>query len=203
LDKGEEVENNIFRSGKVSARLNLNGILFSFNFPKSKLLCFPSIVQTSNNQNCTTYTLIDSGMSHSFIDICFIRSLGLIPRISGTMVVSTLPLLSHKQTDRQTGNVTAHTPTLDSHPRTTRPEKALLSLRGGKNISAGSKSDILPCHQVYISAAMKGITRNKFPISGWLTLFNLRGAYDLIIGKDWMSSNTHMINHSTNILHLL
>jgi hypothetical protein len=41
------------------------------------------------------------------------------------------------------------------------------------------------------------------PIDGWFTIFDLNRNYDLIVGKNWMSSNPHRIDHSINTLHML
>ena len=40
-------------------------------------------------------------------------------------------------------------------------------------------------------------------ISGWYTVFDLRGRFDLILGKDWMEENPHFVNHGDNTLSLL
>jgi len=57
-------------------------------------------------------------------------------------------------------------------------------------------------HQVWLKARIRGITRNYTDISGWFTLFDLKGIYDLIVGKSWQSTTRHLVN-SNNVLHLL
>jgi hypothetical protein len=57
--------------------------------------------------------------------------------------------------------------------------------------------------QVYLKADMKGITGNRVPIDGWYTIYDLKGNYDVIVGKNWMAANPHAVDHSTNTLHML
>ena len=137
--------------------LKLNSVSLSSACPKSELLRFSSAVSTTNGKIRSAYTLFDSGASHGFVDSNFARSLGLVLRSSGTMVVTT----------------------------------------------AGQSSEVIERQQVYLKAALRGTTGNRIQVDGWYTLFDLKGNYDLIIGKDWMSANPHTVDHSTNTLHLL
>jgi hypothetical protein len=57
--------------------------------------------------------------------------------------------------------------------------------------------------QVWLKASVQGITGNCVDISGWYTIVHLRGISDLIVGKDWMAANLHIIDHKTNTLHML
>jgi len=57
--------------------------------------------------------------------------------------------------------------------------------------------------QVSLKASVRGVTGNRIDISGWYTIFDLGGIYDLIVGKDWMAANLHIIDHKTNTLHML
>ena len=57
--------------------------------------------------------------------------------------------------------------------------------------------------QVWLKASVRGITSNGIDISGWYTIFDLQGIYDLFMGKDWMAANLHIIDHKTNTLHML
>jgi len=49
---------------------------------------------------------------------------------------------------------------------------------------------------------IRGISGNYAAITGWYTLFDLKGAYDLIVGKNWHSTTRHMVD-AENVLHLL
>ena len=57
--------------------------------------------------------------------------------------------------------------------------------------------------QVWLKVSVGVVTGNRVNISGWYTIFDLGGIYDLIVGKDWMASNLHIIDHKTNTLHML
>jgi hypothetical protein len=70
------------------AVIKLNIVLFLINFPKSQLLQFTSIVTTAISKRRSAYTLVDSEASHCFVDECFAPILGLIPRISGTIIIT-------------------------------------------------------------------------------------------------------------------
>lgn len=69
--------------------------------------------------------------------------------------------------------------------------------------TANVVSDVLERRQVYLNANLKGITGNQVKIDGWYTVFDLKGNYDVIVGKNWMSANPHIVDHKNNILHML
>ena len=69
-------------------------------------------------------------------------------------------------------------------------------------ITAGIKHPPTNRYQVWLKARIRGITGNYADISGWFTLFDLNGVYDLIIGKNWHSTTRHLVD-SDNVLHLL
>jgi hypothetical protein len=50
---------------------------------------------------------------------------------------------------------------------------------------------------------VRGITGNRVNISGWYIIFDLGGIYDLIVGKDWIAANLHIIDDKTNTSHML
>jgi hypothetical protein len=77
------------------AILKLNLISSPLNIPENKLLRFLSLVETAQRKTRLAYMLVDSGAFHSFVDMCFAKSLGLVPRISTTMVITTT---SHQST---------------------------------------------------------------------------------------------------------
>jgi len=43
---------------------------------------------------------------------------------------------------------------------------------------------------------------NHANVTGWYTVFDLKGAYDIIIGKNWHLRTCHLVD-SDNVLHLL
>jgi hypothetical protein len=58
--------------------------------------------------------------------------------------------------------------------------------------------------QVYLKhATIRGERGNTVDVSGWYTIYDLNGCYDLIIGKSWMAKNPHLIDYHTNTLHIL
>jgi len=69
-------------------------------------------------------------------------------------------------------------------------------------ITAGTKHPTSERHQLRLEGNIRGITGNYATITGWYTLFDLNGAYDLIVGKNWHSPTCHMVD-SDNVLHLL
>ena len=69
-------------------------------------------------------------------------------------------------------------------------------------ITAGTKHPPEDRYQVWIRGRIRGITGNHVDISGWFTVFDLKGAYDIIIGKNWHSKTRHL-GDSDNVLHLL
>ena len=46
------------------------------------------------------------------------------------------------------------------------------------------------------------MSRNYATITGWYTMFDLNGVYDIIVGKKWHSATRHLVD-SNNVLHLL
>jgi hypothetical protein len=50
---------------------------------------------------------------------------------------------------------------------------------------------------------MEAIKGNSIVINRWYTVYDLRGSYDLIVGKKWMVANPHIIDHCNNTLRLL
>ena len=69
-------------------------------------------------------------------------------------------------------------------------------------ITAGTKHPTSVRYQVWLEGNIRGIAGNYAAITGWYTLFNLKGAYDLLVGKNWHSTTCHMVD-SGNVLHLL
>ena len=69
-------------------------------------------------------------------------------------------------------------------------------------ITAGTKHRPEDRYQVWLNGRIHGITGNYAYVTGWYTVFDLKGAYDIIIGKDWHSKICHLVD-SDNVLHLL
>jgi len=69
-------------------------------------------------------------------------------------------------------------------------------------ITAGTKHPPETRYQIWLNGRLRGATGNYVDITGWYTLFDLKGAYDLIVGKNWHSATPHLVD-SDNILHLL
>jgi len=69
-------------------------------------------------------------------------------------------------------------------------------------IMASTKHPTSERYQVWLEGNIRGIAGNYAAIIGWYTLFDLKGAYDLIVGKNWHSTTCHMVD-SGNVLHLL
>ena len=69
-------------------------------------------------------------------------------------------------------------------------------------ITAGTKHPTSERYQVWLDGKIRGEAGNYAAITGWFTLFDLKGAYDLIVGKNWHSTTRHMVD-SDNVLHLL
>ena len=69
-------------------------------------------------------------------------------------------------------------------------------------ITACTKHPTSEIYQVWLEGNICGIAGNYTAITGWYTIFNLKGAYDLIVGKNWHSTTHHMVD-SGNVLHLL
>lgn len=124
----------------------------------SDLLRFKGKVETANGKTRSSYTLIDNGASHCYIDKKFVNRLGLTPRLCGTMKVTT----------------------------------------------AGKRGKEQERWQVYLKkATIRGEKGNTVDISGWYTIYDLKGCYDLIVGKSWMAENPHLIDYHANTLHIL
>jgi len=69
-------------------------------------------------------------------------------------------------------------------------------------ITAGTKHPTSERYQVWLEGNIHGIAGNYAAITGWYTLFDLKGAYDLMVGKNWHSMTHHMVDSGT-VLHLL
>jgi hypothetical protein len=69
-------------------------------------------------------------------------------------------------------------------------------------ITAGTEHPTSERYQIWLDRRIRGISRNYATITGWYTLFDLNGAYDLIVGKNWHSTIRHLVD-SNNVLHLL
>jgi len=69
-------------------------------------------------------------------------------------------------------------------------------------ITAGTKHPTSKRYQVWLEGNIHGIAENYTAITGWYTLFDLKGVYDLIVGKNWDLMTRHMVD-SGNVFHLL
>ena len=69
-------------------------------------------------------------------------------------------------------------------------------------ITAGTKHPPENRYQVWLNGRIRGIAGNYADITGWYTVFDLKGAYDIIVGKNWHSKTRHLVD-SNNVLHLL
>ena len=69
-------------------------------------------------------------------------------------------------------------------------------------VTAGTKHPTTDRYQVWLDGSIRGISGNYATITGWYTLFDLSGAYDLIMGKNWHSITRHLVD-ADNVLHLL
>ena len=69
-------------------------------------------------------------------------------------------------------------------------------------ITAGTKHPPEERYQVWVKGQIRGTTGNYADVSGWFTVFDLKGAYDIIIGKNWHSKTRHLVD-ANNVLHLL
>jgi len=69
-------------------------------------------------------------------------------------------------------------------------------------ITAGTKHSPEDRYQVWLNGRIRGITGNYVDVTGWYTVFDLKGAYDIIIGKNWHSKTRYLVD-SDNVLHLL
>jgi len=69
-------------------------------------------------------------------------------------------------------------------------------------ITAGTKHPPEDRYQVWLKGRIRGITGNHIDISGLFTVFDLKAAYDIIVGKNWHSKTRYLVD-SDNVLHLL
>jgi len=69
-------------------------------------------------------------------------------------------------------------------------------------ITAGTKHPPKDRYQVWLNGQICGITGNYTDVTGWYTVFDLKGAYDIIIGKNRHLKTCHLVD-SDNVLHLL
>jgi len=69
-------------------------------------------------------------------------------------------------------------------------------------ITAGTKHPPEDRYQVWLNGRIGGITGNYVDVTSWYTVFDLKGAYDIIIGKNWHSKTHHLVD-SDSVLHLL
>jgi len=69
-------------------------------------------------------------------------------------------------------------------------------------ITAGTKHPPEDRYQVWLNGRIHGITGNYAVVTGWSTVFDLMGTYDIIIGKNWHLKTRHLVDSDT-ILHLL
>jgi hypothetical protein len=60
--------------------------------------------------------------------------------------------------------------------------------------TADHTSSIMDRKQVYLYAEMRGITANRVSVEGQYSVYHLKGHYDLIIGKNWMTANSHAVD---------
>jgi hypothetical protein len=81
--------------------LKLNTISFSQNLSESNLLRVWSNMITTSRKTRLVHMLVDSGASHSFIDPRFVKILGLILRICGSMIVTIANYQSNEMPQRQ------------------------------------------------------------------------------------------------------
>jgi len=69
-------------------------------------------------------------------------------------------------------------------------------------VTAGTKHPPEDRYQVWLNGCIRGVTGNYADVTGWYTVFDLKGAYDIIIGMNWQSKTRHLVD-SDNDLHLL
>jgi len=69
-------------------------------------------------------------------------------------------------------------------------------------VTAGTKHSPEDRYQVWLNGRIRDSTVNHADVTGWYTVFDLKGAYDIIIGKNWHSRTRHLVD-SDNVLHLL
>jgi len=69
-------------------------------------------------------------------------------------------------------------------------------------VTARNKHPPKDRYQVWLNGRIQGSMGNYADVTGWYTVFDLKGAYDIIIGKNWHSRTHHLVD-SDNVLHLL
>jgi hypothetical protein len=69
-------------------------------------------------------------------------------------------------------------------------------------VTADTKHPTTDRYQIWLDGSIRGISGNYAIITGWYTLFDLGGAYDLIVGKNWHSIICHLVD-ADNVLYLL
>jgi len=69
-------------------------------------------------------------------------------------------------------------------------------------ITAGTKHPPEDRYQVWLNGRIRGITGNYADVSGRYTVFDLKGAYYINMGKNWHSKTCYLVD-SDNVLHLL
>jgi len=69
-------------------------------------------------------------------------------------------------------------------------------------VKAGTKHPPEDRYQVWLNRCIRGSTGNYADVTGCYTVFDLKGTYDIIIGKNWHSRIRHLVD-SDNVWHLL
>jgi len=69
-------------------------------------------------------------------------------------------------------------------------------------VTAGTKHPPRYRYQVWLNKCIQGVNGNYTDVTGWYTVFDLKGTYDSIIGKNWHSKTSHLVD-SDNVWHLL
>jgi len=69
-------------------------------------------------------------------------------------------------------------------------------------ITARTKHPPEDWYQVWLNVRICGITGNYADVTCWYTVFDLKDAYNIIIGKNWYSKTCYLVD-SDNVLHLL
>jgi len=69
-------------------------------------------------------------------------------------------------------------------------------------VTAGTKHPPEDRYRVWLNGRIQDVTGNYIDVTGWYTVFDLKGAYNIIIGKNWHSKTRHLVD-SDNVLHLL
>jgi len=69
-------------------------------------------------------------------------------------------------------------------------------------VTAGAKHPPKDRYQVWLNGCIRGSTGNYADVTSWYTVFDLKGTYDIIVGKNWHSRTRHLVD-SDNVMHLL